>query len=508
MNRNLFKYYSFIIALFSLVSLQMRAAETQTNEVALSFNTALASGTGTTASSTVGDITFTFSGSNVSYSSDHVTLGSGDVVKVAQVSGSGSTITGITFYIYGDVSSQASLSLNSNTGTFSSNAWSGSASTVAFKNSNSKKTVSIQAIVVKYAKSSTVSFAAQEKSYALTDLFVASGQGNLATSTTSGATITYSVLNQKVAQTYPSGYLRFVNDGWTTVSGSDGTNTAYYVAHITTQEIDPTDYVSGNVLDMSSITTEGEISATSVKLPYMTIGIGSPTETAVLKNLGTKDSPRMGMVCLDISGFNHAQLNTNPPSMGTYFTFTPLTNGKLTVKGYFFANNSTKNANAQLYLNDGSAVSGTTITYNASGYQSLSNVALEAGKTYYLYVPTTDGTYDYFCPNYISFVSDFYFSTKSVKVTNGTTSYDLQKPNGVTSSTTYSAVAKGALTNASVDASTGKVSWSVDNTKGDGGAIVVTASDNGSSDFYVITVPYTTHTWSFIPTVTIQLGGA
>jgi hypothetical protein len=500
MNRNLFKYYSFIIALFSLVSLEMRAAETQTNEVALSFNTALASGTGTTASSTVGDITFTFSGSNVSYSSDHVTLDSGDVVKVAQVSGSGSTITGITFYIYGDVSSQASLSLNSNTGTFSSNAWSGSASTVAFKNSNSKKTVSIQAIVVKYAKSSTVSFAAQEKSYALTDLFVASGQGNLATSTTSGATITYSVLNQKVAQTYPSGYLRFVNDGWTTVSGSDGTNTAYYVAHITTQEIDPTDYVSGNVLDMSSITTEGEISATSVKLPYMTIGIGSPTETAVLKNLGTKDSPRMGMVCLDISGFNHAQLNTNPPSMGTYFTFTPLTNGKLTVKGYFFANNSTKNANAQLYLNDGSAVSGTTITYNASGYQSLSNVALEAGKTYYLYVPTTDGTYDYFCPNYISFVSDFYFSTKSVKVTNGTTSYDLQKPNGVTSSTTYSAVAKGALTNASVDASTGKVSWSVDNTKGDGGAIVVTASDNGSSDFYVITVPYTTHTWSFIPT--------
>jgi hypothetical protein len=100
MNRNLFKYYSFIIALFSLVSLEMRAAETQTNEVALSFNTALASGTGTTASSTVGDITFTFSGSNVSYSSDHVTLGSGDVVKVAQVSGSGSTITGITFYIW------------------------------------------------------------------------------------------------------------------------------------------------------------------------------------------------------------------------------------------------------------------------------------------------------------------------------------------------------------------------------------------------------------------------
>jgi hypothetical protein len=483
MNRYILKKYYLILALLSIVSLQLRAADTQTNEVALSFTSALASSTGTTASSTVGDITFSFSGSNVSYSTDHVTLEKGDQVKVAQVSGSGSTITGITFYLYGTDNGE----LSTTKGTFSSNVWTGSETTVSFKNSSSND-VAIQAIVVTYTKSSTVSFSAQEETYSLKDLYASSA--NTATSTTSGATITYFVLNTKVAQIDANGYLRFVNDGWTTVSGSDGTNTAYYVAHITTQEIEPSDYVNGNVLDMSKATTEGEIDATSVKLPYMTIGIGSTSETAVLKNLGTTANPHMGMVCLDANGYNHAEFKATTPTMGTYFSFTPLTNGTLTVKGYFNSNNSTTNANAQLYLN-GTAVSGTTITYSASDYQSRS-ASLEAGKTYYLFVPTTDGTYDYFCPYYISYDSKFYFATKSVRVTSGSTY--TQIVNGASSSTTYSVKAKGDLS-ASVTTD-GVVTWS-----GEGGALVVTATDGNNSDFYVITVPYTTHTWSFIDPV-------
>lgn len=503
MNCSVLRKYYLIFALFSFVSLQSRADVT--NEVVLSFTSALTI-SNNQASATVGDITFTFSGSNLSTYSDHVTLGSGDLVKVAQASGSGSTITGITFYMSGVGNGALSLN-NGENDKFKSNAWSGSATTVQFKNNNSNKSVSIQAIVVKYTKTSSVSFSAQEETYSLKNLFVGSTDNvSTATTTTSGATVKYFVLNTSVAKTdETSAYLRFVNDGWATVQATDATkssdntypttatNTAYYAVHITTQEIDPTDYVSGNVLDMSSVKTEGEIDATSVKLPYMTIGIGSTSETAVLKNLGTTDSPRMGMVCLDANGFNHAYLDDNK-KMGTYFTFTPLTKGTLTVKGYFNQNGSGNNEPAHLYL-DGSSIA--TISFDASAQEELT-YSLEAGKTYYLYVPTTNNKYDYFCPNYISFVSDFYYSTKSVKVSNGTTSCDLQKPNGVTSSTTYSAVAKGALTNASVDASTGKVSWSVDNTKGDGGAIVVKASDNGSSDFYVITVPYTTHTWSFI----------
>lgn len=474
MNRYILKKYYLILVLFSLASLQLRADVT--NEVALSFTSALSSSTGTAASSTVGDITFSFSGTHVSYSTDHVTLGKNDLVKVSQVSGSGSAISSIKFYLYG--SDNGALSLNSDAGTFKSYVWSGSATTVQFKN-NYSKTVAIQAIVVTYTKSSTVSFSAQEETYSLEDLFV-SGTANTATSTTSGATITYSVLNTKVAQIDANGFLRFVNDGWTTVSGSDGTNTAYYAAHITTQEIEPSDYVSGNVLDMSKVTTEGEINATSVKLPYMTIGIGSTSETAVLKNLSSSGT-QMGIVCLDANGYNHAYAaTTGTPTMGTYFSFTPLTNGTLTVKGYFNSNGGGTNA-AKLYQG---ATEVATIAFDATNEKTLTQI-LEAGKTYYLYVPTSTGNFDYFCPNYISYVSNYYFSTKSVTVTSGSTY--TQTVNGG-SSVTYSVKAKGDLTSASVTTD-GVVTWS-----GDGGALVVTATDGSNSDFYVITVPYSTHT--------------
>lgn len=494
MNCSVLRKYYLIFALFSFVSLQSRADVT--NEVVLSFTSALTI-SNNQASATVGDITFTFSGSNLSTYSDHVTLGSGDLVKVAQVSGSGSTITGITFYMSGVGNGALSLN-NGEKDKFKSNAWSGSATTVQFKNNNSNKSVSIQAIVVKYTKTSSVSFSAQEETYSLKNLFVRSTDNvNTAKTTTSGATVKYFVLNKSVANTdETSAYLRFVNDGWATVQATDATkssdntypttatNTAYYAVHITTQEIDPTDYVSGNVLDMSSVKTEGEIDATSVKLPYMTIGIGSTSETAVLKNLSSSGT-QMGIVCLDANGYNHAYAETTgTPTMGTYFSFTPLTNGTLTVKGYFNSNGGGTNA-AKLYQGTTEVA---TISY-ATTEQTLSTT-LEAGKTYYLYVPTSTGNFDYFCPNYISYVSNYYFSTKSVTVTSGSTY--TQTVNGG-SSVTYSAKAKGDLTISSIDTSTGEVSWS-----GDGGAIVVTATDGNNSDFYVITVPYTTHTWSFI----------
>ncbi len=44
--------------------------------------------------------------------------------------------------------------------------------------------------------------------------------------------------------------------------------------------------------------------------------------------------------------------------------------------------------------------------------------------------------------------------------------------------------------------SAGVVTWS-----GNGGAILVTATDNGVSDYYVITVPYSTHTWDLRTTI-------
>lgn len=92
--------------------------------------------------------------------------------------------------------------------------------------------------------------------------------------------------------------------------------------------------------------------------------------------------------------------------------------------------------------------------------------------------------YDIFCLNSFTFVSQYYFANKSVRVNNGAKNYTQAVTGGDGSN--YTVKAYGSLTSAKVDNS-GNVSWS-----GDGGALVVTASLNGSSDSYVITVPYST----------------
>lgn len=121
---------------------------------------------------------------------------------------------------------------------------------------------------------------------------------------------------------------------------------------------------------------------------------------------------------------------------------------------------------------------------------------LKANTTYYLYVPTDQSNYDFFCLHSFSFDSNYYFETKKHIASSSETTFTQAVKGG--SSSTYTATAYGNLQNVSVEAN-GKVSWS-----GNGGAIVVTAkdktasdADDGSSDSYVITVPYATHEWKF-----------
>lgn len=492
MNRYILKKYYLILVLLSLVSLQLRAAtSTVTNGVVLAFDSVLS--TSTSATKTIGDMKFAFTGT--SFSNDHITFSNGSNLTVTGPKSA--KITKVTFYVYGaDSLSQATISADRGdvrSITASSNSWTGTNSKVIFDlEKQDTLTFAVQAIVVTYTNTGSISFPSTEKSYVLKNLFTTSDDANLISST---STVTYSSKNTDIAQIYEdTGYLRFVNDGWATIKAVCDGDSAFYVAHISTSEVDLTTVVNNNTFDVSSA-TEGELSATSIKLPYLTIGIGSTTETAVVKNWGNDSSPRKGVVGLDSNGFNHACAETaGYPTMGTYFSFTPTANGTLTLTGYFYANNSKTANDAKLYAN-GSEVA--TISYDATALKTLTQT-LTAGKTYYLYVPTnsTTNSWDYFCLTSASYSSGFYFATKSVRVANGTTT-STQAVKGSTSNTKYTVVAKGALTGATVT-SDGVVSWSVDNAKGDGGALVVTATDNGSSDFYVITVPYTTHTWSFI----------
>ena len=487
MNCSVLRKYYLIFALFSLVSLQMRA-EDVSNAVALSFTKALTAGSDNSASTTVGDVTFTFSGDKTTYYSDNVELGNSSKIKVSV--GSNTSITGITINIYGAANSQATISLNNNQGTFNSktNVWTGTAGSVEFKNNDSKKTVAIESIVVTYTKSSTLAFTDAKKDFQLYNLFTTSSDNN---TLKSGTAKSYTSLNTTVAQIDKNGYLRFVNSGLTTISATDASNnTAYYVVKISAPEVNPAAYIKDNVLDLSNV-AEGELSTSTIKLSSLVIGVGSQNETAVLKNLGTADVPRRGIVCLDKNGYQHAEKGKTPPTMGTYFTFKPTASGTLTVKGYFNQNGGSNNNEAVgLYL-DGKGNALATITFDASAQKELT-YTLEAGKTYYLYVPTTNIKYDYFCPNYISFTSDFKFSTKSYTAKSTETSHSQKVTGG--SSVTYTAEVRGENLTANVDNS-GNVSWSGNG----GGAIIVTATDqkSGSSDFYVITVPYKTHTWKF-----------
>ncbi|GJG50484.1 hypothetical protein PRLR5052_28970 [Prevotella lacticifex] len=173
--------------------------------------------------------------------------------------------------------------------------------------------------------------------------------------------------------------------------------------------------------------------------------------------------------------------------MGTYYVFKPSAKGKLTVKGVFHQNGS---GTADAHIYEGTNQKG-TISYKANYAEASNSFELEAGKTYYLYVPTDANAknYDIFCLNSFTFVSQYYFANKSVRVNNGAKNYTQAVTGGDGSN--YTVKAYGSLTSAKVDNS-GNVSWS-----GDGGALVVTASLNGSSDSYVITVPYSTHEWDF-----------
>lgn len=484
MNCSVLRKYYLIFALFSLVSLQMRA-EDVSNAVALSFTKALTAGSDNSASTTVGDVTFTFSGDKTTYYSDNVELGNSSKIKVSV--GSNTSITGITINIYGAANSQAAISLNNQQGTFKDNVWTGTAGSVEFKNNDSKKTVAIESIVVTYTKSSTLAFTDTKKDFQLYNLFTTSSDNN---TLKSGTAKSYTSLNTTVAQIDKNGYLRFVNSGLTTISATDASNnTAYYVVKISAPEVNPAAYIKDNVLDLSNV-AEGELSTSTIKLSSLVIGVGSQNETAVLKNLGTADVPRRGIVCLDKNGYNHAEVEKTPPTKGTYFTFKPTASGTLTVKGYFNQNGGSNNNEAVgLYL-DGKGNALATITFDASAQKELT-YTLEAGNTYYLYVPTTNIKYDYFCPNYISFTSDFKFSTKSYTAKSTETSHSQKVTGG--SSVTYTAEVRGENLTANVDNS-GNVSWSGNG----GGAIIVTAKDTkGSSDFYVITVPYKTHTWKF-----------
>lgn len=450
------------------------------DEVALTISKKLSNSSGP-ATTTVGDITFQFTGDGTSYQNAYVKMTTGSGLIVSSQSGN---ITKIVIGFAAGRTKTMKFSVTPGTWTEGTATWTGSASSVTISADNREdgksNESSINTISVTYSPNSSLTF---DKSQDTGDLLTLGMQAQKPTN--ASGNVTYKSLNTNIAQVDANGWIRFVNTGLATIQATDGKGvTGYYTLLVNAQDAQFT------TKDKTwTATGTGKINGKLIQdVPFIKMQIGASTETSMIRTLGT--SNYMAITNLDAGGFIHVCVDkdkTGLPTMGTFYAFTPTVSGTLTVKGAFDSNGGGKNA-AKLYL--GKDEKG-TITYQEDYKEATGTFTLEAGQIYYLYVPTDNSNYDIFCLHSFSFQSNFYFKDGKYVAKSSEESYT-QAVIGSDNTTKYSVKYSADLKNVTVD-NNGKVTWS-----GDGGAILVTASrSDGSSDSYVITVPYKSHEWNF-----------
>ena len=356
--------------------------------------------------------------------------------------------------------------------------------TITQKLSDSNGDASTTVGPLTYSSTSSLTFSSNSMSVNLTDLW----QQGLTPTNAKGA-VTYSSSNEKIVQVESNGWLRFVNSGMATIVATDenGANGSYA---ITVNAPDATTSISTDGKTYT-VTGAGKLTDKDVKdIPYIDMLVGGDKQIAMVRDV---NKGYLAITCKDANGYPHVYVENGVPTKGTFYTFKPTVPGKLTITGAFETNNSSLLPDANLY--EGSTVKG-TIKYVKDFTETSGTFDVEAGKTYYFYVPNGKNVgFDYFCLHSFTFNPSFYFETKKVVATSGQTTFT-QEVKGGDSNTSYSAKALNSsdLSNVSVT-SAGAVTWS-----GNGGAILVTATDNGVCDSYVITVPYATHTWDLSTT--------
>lgn len=447
------------------------------DEATLTITQKLSTTTGA-ASTTVGPLTFNFTGDNTSYQPAYVKMVPGSGVTVSIASG---TITKIVVGYATDRTK--SITFNANEGTWSDPTWTGSASSVTLTASSSGE-CSISSITVTYTATNPLTFSGDQTGV-LTDLDVAA-----LTPTNASGTVTYSSSNTTIAQV-GGNWLRFVNTGKVTIVATDANGaTGSYTLTITAPDATTSISSDGKTY---SVTGTGKLNDKDVEdIPYISMFVGKIGEVAIVREV---KSGYFAISGIDVNGYSHTYTPNGVPTQGTFYTFKPTVSGSLTVTGAFEPN-GTKFDAAYLYEGNNSTSKG-SIAYVKDHAETSGTFNVTAGKTYYLYVPnsTETGIWDYFCLHSFTFNPSFYFENKKYVSPSGTTTYT-QTVKGGDASTSYAATALNSsdLT-VTYDQTSGAVSWS-----GNGGAILVTATDNGVCDSYVITVPYATHTWDLSTT--------
>jgi hypothetical protein len=216
----------------------------------------------------------------------------------------------------------------------------------------------------------SISFSTASKTYQLINLTDA-GQ------TATGATgkITYSSSNPKIVQVdATTGALRFVNSGSASITAthSNGGATASYSVTI---NADAATYRinNGNTYELTGTGKLGDKRVTDI--PGITAQFGSDGEVTVVRSIGGG----LGATTIDANGYSFIYKPGTYPTMGTYYKFTPTTDGWLDVWGYF------SDTTQPLVLTTESVTQVGSTVAAATGSQQHGYWQLTAGTVYYLY---------------------------------------------------------------------------------------------------------------------------
>ena len=368
------------------------------------------------------------------------------------------------------------------------------------------------------------------------------------------ATVTYSTANPKLLRVDENGEVFMINSGKTSVTATmvvgGVTYTASYDVTITAEDALYEVSSSNNGLTNTyKFVGAGKLPNRNVKdIPGLTVEMGTfgiqPQTTIVREDI----SNYFTATTLDVNGFRHLWANVNDdvitPYQGTFYTFKPTSDGRVTIKGRVQGNYGD---NKVLLIEEGKPWTepiASLNTVNNNAIQTLAdNVSLEAGKTYYVYGLTGalsdltgDEDYVIFELNEFSFTIENYFQNATAvdihaeTATNGCTSYTTEcyynnrsaalheYPYAAVSannfiSNSYSAADfkfKGNVTGADISFSNGQIVFSnitYNTTDPDeqGGAIVTrVGTSEVNSILFVLTIPYGKHTWLFQTTASSE----
>ncbi len=346
------------------------------------------------------------------------------------------------------------------------------------------------------------------------------------TYTPSTAALTYTSSNERVAKVgWNSGEVMFINTGITTITASltvgGVTRTVSYTLTIKAEQADGQNYDNNKGF---VFTAAGKMPYRSLKVDFLTLELGDAsrtTNTAIIRDTENEgDDEKVGLVSTLIDENGRQQIwldNYNIPYQGTFYKITPQVSGKLTVNGFI----RHCGQNGAVLVNATAPTTAVKRVYSQSTELSDFEFDLVGGETYYLYgvTPNTPFAVDDYCATFMlhsfKYECDFGYDEKALVLKEG----KLYKVDGTLFSNDIKQTFKGQGSS-QIDHQAYYVSYpndvvtvrsdgtlSVDESK-QGAILIKSALKNNdntlnlqAADYYVITIPYTTHDWRLDRTV-------